>query len=84
MDRRIFDMMNIYNGLGEKDQPQNDCKIENDYCVSSPKDFLDGTLTMAFVNMQPIDSVYDTETAFNNGSLFPNLNKPLGIYGGKN
>ena len=83
MDRRIFDMMNIYNEFGEKTTKPSECYYNGDYCVPSPKDFLDGTLTMAFVNMQPIESVYDTETAFNNGSLFPNIDKPLYMYGGK-
>ena len=34
-------------------------------------------LAMAFVNMQPLTSVYDVETAFACGTLFPNLNKPF-------
>lgn len=36
-------------------------------------------LAMAFVNMQPLTTVYDTERGFCNGTLFPNLNKPLEI-----
>ena len=40
-------------------------------------------LTMAFVNMQPLDYVYDEEMAFQNGSLFPNITKPF-YYGGNN
>ena len=82
MDRRIFDMTNINNDLDNKmnkfDESEN-----NDFCLPSPKDFGEGILTMAFVNMQPIDSVYDIKTAFDNGSLFPNIDKPLDIYGGR-
>lgn len=42
-----------------------------------PKMPQDDILTMAFVNMQPLTAVYDTETGFCNGTIFPNLNKPL-------
>lgn len=38
-------------------------------------------LTMAFVNMQPLETLYATEEAFSNGTLFKNLNKPF--YGGR-
>lgn len=38
-------------------------------------------LAMAFVNVQHLNSVYDTETGFCNGTIFPALNKPL-IAGG--
>ena len=34
-------------------------------------------LAMAFVNVQPLSAVYDTETAFTCGTLFPCLNKPF-------
>lgn len=39
-------------------------------------------LTMAFVNVQPLESLYDTETGFSNGTIFPNINKPLRVGGG--
>ncbi len=38
-------------------------------------------LAMAFVNIQPLDSVYDTERGFCSGTIFPNLNKPLKVGG---
>ena len=57
-----------------------DC-INTDFCVATPTDRNNGILTMAFVDMQPLESVYPQETAFCNGTLFPNLNKPF--YGGK-
>lgn len=34
-------------------------------------------LTMAFVNLQPLDSVYELSDAFCRGTLFPNLDKPF-------
>lgn len=40
-------------------------------------------LTMAFVNMQPLTTVYDTERGFCYGTIFPNINKPLEIGGCK-
>ncbi len=36
-----------------------------------------GVLTMAFVNMQPLTAVYDTDTGFSKGTIFPNLDKPF-------
>ncbi len=55
--------------------------INDDFCVASPMPRNNGILTMAFVDMQPIDSVYPEAKAFCSGTLFPNLNKPF--YGGK-
>ena len=34
-------------------------------------------LAMAFVNVQNINSVYDNETGFSNGTIYPCLNKPF-------
>lgn len=36
-----------------------------------------GVLAMAFVNMQPLDTVYSLSEAFRRGTLFPDLDKPL-------
>lgn len=38
-------------------------------------------LAMAFVNIQDLNSLYDVETGFSNGTIFPELNKPLVIGG---
>lgn len=54
--------------------------INDDFCVTTPIPKNNGILAMAFVDMQPIDSVYSESTAFCNGTLFPNLNMPF--YGG--
>ncbi len=40
-------------------------------------------LTMAFLEIQPLDAVYSLSDAFNAGTLFPDLNKPLLIRGEK-
>lgn len=69
---------NLNNSYSEVSIPS--C-INDDYCVSAPRDMNDGILTMAFVDMQPLDSVYPPEKALNSGTLFPNIDKPF--YGGR-
>lgn len=84
MDRRIFDMMDFYNRSTENnnnEQNPNSC-FNPDYCVAAPKDYNNGILTMAFVDMQPLESVYESEKALERGSLFPNIDKPF--FGGGN
>ncbi len=55
--------------------------INGDFCLKAPKNRNDGILTMAFVDMQPLDTVYSLSEGFSNGTIFPNLNKPF--FGGK-
>lgn len=38
-------------------------------------------LAMAFVNAQKINSVYDIDTGFSCGTIYPCLNKPLNVGG---
>ncbi len=38
-------------------------------------------LAMAFVNVQQLNSVYDVKSGFSNGTIFPDLNKPLRVGG---
>lgn len=88
MDKKVFDYSGYYreseNNMGCENCLPNDCKIppciNTDFCVPTPYNTNNGILTMAFVDMQPLDSVYPEETAFRCGTLFPNLNKPF--YGG--
>ncbi len=84
MDERILELLEMQKA-NEKKAPQHNqyppavvptC-INNDYCVLPPRDKNNGILTMAFVDMQPLESVYPPETAFEYGSLFPNINKPF-------
>ena len=51
--------------------------FDTDFCNPMPNKDTNGVLTMAFVNMQPLDTVYSTDLAFKNGTLFPNINKPF-------
>lgn len=88
MERRVFDL----NQMLRDNIPCDDCQkpqmpngiipecINTDFCVAGPQNRNGGILTMAFVDMQPIDTVYPDETAFSSGTLFPNLDKPF--YGG--
>ncbi len=71
MDRRIFDMLERYNQANGKTQ---------EYLMNADDNSnFDGVLTMAFVNMQPLDTVYETEDGFSKGTIFPNIDKPLGV-----
>ena len=89
MDKRLYDLSQIYRDNDSrvsfqpvrptKDNLMKDC-MSNDYCKPEPKDMNGGILTMAFVDMQPLESVYESSEALKCGTLFPNLNKPF--YGG--
>lgn len=88
MDKRNYDFSRYYRDTETNDSCEHcsfaDSKIPScintDFCLPTPTDMNNGILTMAFVDMQPLDSVYPEETAFRCGTLFPNLNKPF--YGG--
>lgn len=83
MDKRIIEMLEMQRNLSNSTSSPAvipSC-INTDYCVSTPRNMNDGILTMAFVDMQPLESVYPPETAYHCGSLFPNITKPF--YGGK-
>lgn len=78
MDKRIFDMLEQYkqmskveNKVSFKDNTNSDFCLETDYSTVDPR-----ILTMAFINMQPLDNVYETEEGFTRGSIFPNIDKP--------
>lgn len=90
MDKRYLSLTEMYrdasmNNIGNK--PMYHTKsmvppcVNDDYCMANPQK-TNGILTMAFVNMQPLESVYSPETALCNGTLFPNINKPFmgGMY----
>lgn len=55
--------------------------FDNNHCNPPEMQSTQDVLTMAFINMQPLDYVYDEAKAFENGSLFPNITKPF-YYGG--
>lgn len=46
-------------------------RMPRDMATESP------VLAMAFVNVQKINSVYDVDTGFSCGTIYPCLNKPL-------
>ena len=88
MERRTYDLTQIL----RDNIPCDDCVratknpdavpecINTDYCVDTPVARNGGILTMAFVDMQPLESFYPNEMAFSSGTLFPNIDKPF--YGG--
>lgn len=78
MDRRLFDMVN-----SDRDNTNVSDTFDTDYCKPSPENMNGGILTMAFVDMQPLDYVYETDKAFSNGTLFPNIDKPFHIGGAR-
>ena len=73
MDRRVFEMLEMYNRANNH---KND-----EFNFSTTNNNANGILTMAFVNMQPLDTVYETDDGFCRGTIFPNIDKPF--YGGK-
>lgn len=84
MDRRIFDMLELYrqtNHNNENKPVSKEC-FNGNFCLETDYNAVNSNiLTMAFVNMQPCDSVYETEDGFKRGTIFPNIDKPF--YGGK-
>ena len=85
MDKRFMDFYSFYNELdglgGRKGSPTVAQMTANskkgELCTLEPKMMNNGILTMAFVNMQPLDNVYSLEEGFTRGTIFPNLDKPF-------
>jgi len=76
--------MNFGNFLKDLKNRENDSNgnsipncIDGDFCKLTPKNNNNGILTMAFVDIQPLDSVYSLPDSFSQGTLFPNLDKPF-------
>lgn len=80
MDRKLFDMSEFYR-TNTNMQSEQFREEHSQINTESGGDCAD-PLTMVFINMQPLDSVYPLSEAFDAGTLFPNLNKPF--YGGMN
>jgi len=67
-------------------EPMNSMDTSNSNLYSSP-DFMpkNPVLGMAYVPFQSLGEMYDAEQGFENGTLFPELNKPfLAKWGSKN
>lgn len=81
MDRRMYDMLEMNKRSDREDsQTIKNCFNDNFCLKTNYESNNDGILTMAFVNMQPLDSVYETDEGFCHGTIYPNLDKPF--YGG--
>ncbi len=83
MDRKKFDFTDfgnrIFNNVTEDTMPQ--ICFNTNFCDQTTPQSTENVLTMAFVNPQPLDYVYDEAKAFKSGTLFPNIDKPF-YYGG--
>ncbi len=79
MENTYSNFSQFYRDLSIKNSNRPDNRMPSclttDFCVPTPENRNDGILTMAFVDMQPLESVYSLSDAFSNGTLFPNLNK---------
>ncbi len=88
MEKRILEYLNMQNETENRNKAQahTACApvpacIDDNFCTAAPGDKNGGVLTMVFVDMQPLENLYPAEISFNNGTLFPNLNKPF--FGGR-
>lgn len=66
MEKRIFDMSDFIRGNDFASEDASE--LEKNRCGDA--------LTMVFINMQPLEGVYPLDESFDNGTLFPSLNKP--------
>ena len=86
MEKRLYEILEMQR-FSNKNNGQNSnisipsC-VDGNFCVSEPDQLNGGILTMAFVDSQPLESVYSFEQSLKSGTLFPNLNKPF-LHGGK-
>lgn len=55
--------------------------MDNNYRMPHDMAAENQVLAMAFVNVQKINSVYDVDTGFTCGTIFPCLSKPLNVGG---
>lgn len=83
MDRKMFDMSEFYretravSNLNRMPEQQDCVLCRGDNNDGRRFDDCDCALAMVFINMQPLEEIYDPGTAFRNGTLFENLNKPF-------
>lgn len=87
MEKRFYNMNEMYAedryaNFQKNHNHMSDRCLNNDFCVQSPENMNNGILTMAFVDMQQIESVYQPQTALMRGTLFPNIDKPFCAIGG--
>ena len=84
MDRKtynFFDYKTRIDNLDNNTEVMPQICFDTNVCNPPAQQNTSDVLTMAFVNVQPLDYVYDEAMAFKNGTLFPNINKPF-YYGG--
>ncbi len=79
MDKKIFDMLDLYKKMNNSEKAINENEMLNrNYCLETDYSAVNPEiLTMAIINMQPIDNVYESEEGFSRGTIFPNIDKPF-------
>jgi hypothetical protein len=55
--------------------------MEIEKCMQDTQASCNLALAYAYVPIQKINNVYSSKEALKNGTLFPELNLPLGVYG---
>ncbi len=60
---------------------RNDCPCQETARTTRSMDCSDMALAMAYVPVQKLDTLYEPDAAFSEGTLFPELNKPLMVGG---
>lgn len=85
MDKRYLSLTEMYrdasmNNMSKKymynTKMDTNPSVDSDFCLTKSEN-TNGILTMAFVNVQSLESVYSPENALCNGTLFPDINKPF-------
>ena len=71
MDRRMFDMSEFYRA--NTDMQSEPIRDERSHIKTESSGDCADPLTMVFINMQPLESVYPLSEAYEEGTLFPNL-----------
>ena len=75
----IMDFVMDSMGAGSKNSMNSMCSGSSDYNDCTCLERL--PLAYSYTPMQELDSLYSYSDALKNGTLFPELNMPLGVYG---
>lgn len=74
---KMFDMSDFYRTNSQNETIPVFAQMQQTDTAFRPVRECTDPLTMVFINAQPFGKVYDTDEAFENGTLFPDLNKPF-------
>ena len=74
---KMFDMSDFYRTNSQNEALPVLAQMQQPDTAFRPVRECKDPLAMVFINVQPFGRVYDTEEAFENGTLFPDFNKPF-------